>query len=176
MDVQREFAGAERMFRLRLGEIMDIEEACGKLGLGAIYLRLCRHEWSIREVRHILRIALAGGGLPAAEATRLVDERLDAGQLVKLHGLALDLLISVMESVEPEEAAPKGDPGRTMDVGEIFAGFARMGIPPEEVRAIRYADFVLMARAMGGPDVKPPSEDEFKAMLARYEERYVAKH
>ena len=176
MDIRREFAGAERVFRLRLGEIMDIEEACGKRGLGAIYLRLCRHDWSIVELRHVLRIPLAAGGLEAGEANRLVDERISGGQLVKLHGLALDLLISVMESVEPEEDAPKGDPGRTMDAGQIFAGFARMGISPEEVRAIRYADFVLMARAMGGPDVKPPTEAEFNAMLARYEERYGAKH
>ena len=32
-----------------------------------------------------------------------------------------------------------------------------------------YADFVNMARAMGGKDVQPPSEDEFLDMLARVE-------
>ena len=176
MDIRREFAGVERVFRLRLGEIMDIEEACGKSGLGAIYLRLCKHEWSIRDLRHILRLSLTGGGMDSGEATRLVDERIGAGQLVQLHALALDLLVSVMETVTPEDGAPKGDPDRPIDAGEIFAGFARMGVPPEQVRAIRFDDFVLMVRAMGGKDAKPPTEDEFKGMLARYEERYGAKH
>lgn len=173
MEMVREFAGVERVFRLRLGDILDLEEAC-KRGLGAIYLRLTRHDYSVRDVQQVLRLALRGGGMDGPEATRLVNERIDAGQFVDLHALAIDVLLTLMQGIPPDETAPDGDPEVPNDTGEIFATFARMGIPPSEVRAMAYGDFVLMVRAMSGGRVQPPSEDEFKAMLARYEERYGA--
>lgn len=176
MELVREFAGAERRFRLRLGDILDLERACDQTGLGAIYKRLAMHDWSVIHVRHVLRYALRGGGMEMQDATRIVDERIDVGQLVQLHGLAIEVLVSLMEGIEPDETKPSGDPAVPMDAGEIFAAFARLGIAPRDVRGISYSDFVLMARAMSGDTLQPPSEDEFRAMLDRYEERYGERH
>jgi len=136
--VALEFAGEVREASLAFGDLLDIEEACGKVGIGAIYLRLSRHEYHVRHVREVLAFALRGADL-------------------SLH-----------------EAAGEGDPAQPMDAGGIFAAFGQIGIPPAQVREMRYADFVAMARAMGGDRVKPPSEDEFHDMVRRYEARQKA--
>jgi hypothetical protein len=168
--VTLDFAGEPRVFHLRLGEILDVEEACGKVGIGAIYLRLARHEWKIRDIREVLTHALrGGGGMSLADARVLVDERINAGGASDLHALAIDVMLGFMSGVEPDRTQPAGDPEVPMDFGEIFAAFAQMGIAPEQVRKMRYADFCAMARAMGKGRVQPPSEDEFRDMVARYE-------
>lgn len=170
--VTLDFAGQARMFHLRLGEILDLEQACGQTGIGAIYRRLGQQDWKIRDVREVLAYALRGGGMPLDEARRLIDERIEVGRILDLYSLALEVMITLMAGVEPDPKEAAGDPTRCVDSGAIFASFAQMGIAPETVRAMRYDDFVLMARAMSGDRVKPPSEDEFRDMVARYEARH----
>lgn len=170
-DVVADFAGEERVFDLRLGEILDIEAECG-LGIGAIYIRLAKQEWRMKEVRSILAHGLRGGGSTLHEAKKLIDERIDAGRWLDLYELALDVLIKHMAGIEAGESEPEGDPERRIDAGEVLAAFARMGIDPARVREIAYDDFVHLARAMGGDDVKPPSREEFRDMVRRYEERH----
>jgi hypothetical protein len=167
--VTLDFAGEPRVFHLRLGEILDVEEACGKVGIGAIYLRLARHEWKVRDVREVLCHGLRGGGMTLADARVLVDERISTGGLSALHALAIDVLLAIMSGIEPDRTQPAGDPETPMDFGEVFAAFAQMGIGPEQVREMRYGDFCAMARAMGKGRVQPPTEDEFRDMVARYE-------
>lgn len=167
-----DFAGEARVFHLRLGEVLDIEEACGKIGIGAIYLRLARHEWRVREVREVLAHALRGGGVQIAEARRLIDERMDAGGLADLHAMALEVLIALMSGVEADRTQPEGDPETPMSVGEIFAGFIQQGVVPDQVRAMRYDDFCAMVRVMGKGRVQPPTEEEFRDMVRRYEDMH----
>lgn len=170
-----DFAGAERHFRLGFGEILDLEEACGKVGFGAIFVRLSTHAYHAGDVRHVLRYGLRGGGTPLAEATRLVDERMPVAGLTYLHGIAIEVMLSVLEGVPENSDGPAevNDPEKPMDAGAIFAGFAQMGIPPEQVRAMRWSDFVAMMRAMGGKQVSAPTEEEFKDMIARFGETHV---
>lgn len=169
-----EFAGEVREASLAFGDLLDIEEACGKVGIGAIYLRLSRHEYHVRHVREVLAFALRGADLSLHEARRLVDERLEVDGLVRLHAMAIDVLVALMSGIEPDEGGGEGDPAQPMDAGGIFAAFGQIGISPSQVREMRYADFVAMARAMGGDQVKPPTEDEFHDMVRRYEARQKA--
>lgn len=170
--VTRDFAGAERKFHLRLGSILDLEEACGRVGFGGIFKRLSTHEYFVSDIRHVLRLGLIGGGMDASEAKRLIDARIDIGGLAEMHGLAIDVVLSVTDDIPPDATQPAGDPERPIDIGKIFAAFAQMGVPPQDVREMAYSDYVVMARAMAGDSVQPPGEDEFAAMLARSAERY----
>lgn len=88
-----DFAGEERIFRLRLGEIRRIEDKC-QAGVGEVLRRLCRAvmlldqlggieavsaglEIRADDVRETLLQGLTGGGMPAPEAARLVRREID---------------------------------------------------------------------------------------------------
>lgn len=162
-----DWAGALRRFYLPLGKIIDIEEACGKVGIGAIYLRIARHEYFANDVRSVIKYGLIGGGLSPLEAEALLRDRFDVTPLVESAELALSILVDRMSGIEKDETKSGGDPAKPYDVGAIFASFAKAGIPPESLRQMDYAAFVAMCRALGGDSVQPPSEQEFKDMLAR---------
>ena len=164
-----EWAGAQRPFRLRFGDVLDLEEACGKVGIGALYLRMGSHQYFAKDVFETIRLGLIGGGMPPSEARSLVQERFEHVPMADSLNLAMSILVNMMAGIEPDEAKAKGDPAEPHDTGAILASFVKIGIPPESIRAMSYADFVNMARAMGGKDVQPPSEDEFLDMVAKLE-------
>lgn len=168
--ILREWAGTPRPFALKFGQQMDLEEACGKVGFGAIYLRIGAHQYFSNDVYHIIRLGLIGGGMSAVEAERLTKDRFD---LVPMSGrveLALDILLSVMEGISPTDDVDTGDPAKPMDTGAIFASLINVGMSPDQVRSMRYADFVNMTRSMSGKGPAAPSEDEFAEMLQRFGE------
>lgn len=162
-----EWAGAERRFALSYGGILDLEEACGKVGIGEIYLRLAQHRYFAKDVYHTIRLALMGGGMVSTEAKRLVDDRFGTTPLAQMVNVALEILLSVMEGIQPDETQKPGDPSKPYDAGAIFAAFAKMGVSPQSIREMAYADFVNMCRAFGGDRVQPPTEDEFEDMLRK---------
>lgn len=164
-----EWAGAERPFRLRFGDVLDLEEACGKIGVGAIYLRMGRHQYFAKDVFETIRLGLVGGGMAPTEARRLMQDRFDHVPMADSLNLAMAILVHLMAGIDPDDTRPAGDPEEPHDTGGILASFVKVGISPESIRAMSYADFVSMARAMGGKDVQPPSEDEFLDMVAKLE-------
>ena len=168
----REYAGEMRRFALRTGDVFDIEEACGKVGIGAIFRRLGSHEYFLRDILNVIKFGLIGGGMPRDEAARMTRERIDAGNLVEQHALALDIMLAQMESVKPGDDAKSGDGDSPYDVGAILRSFLQAGISPGAVRDMRYSDFVNILLATSGKEdgVEPPSEEEFLAMLKRLEE------
>lgn len=176
MELIREFAGRERRFVLRLGDIMDIEQACGdgkdSAPVGVIFQRLSTGRFSVKDVVHTLRFALVGGGMEPIKALSLVRDRVEGGSgLLRDGEIALQLLMMVMAGVEDagpsDNAEPK--PLRLSDLSLICQTF---GMTPEDLRATRYADFVNLIRgfnAAGKGRIEPISEDEFAELLAKYE-------
>lgn len=162
-----EWAGAERRLALTFGGLLDIEEACGKIGIGELYMRLGRHHYKAQDVYQIIRHGLIGGGMTSTEAKRLLDERFDVVPFVQHVEVALEILIAVMAGIEETDAKSDGDPAKPYDVGAIMAAFVKMGVAPDAIRSMQYRDFVHMCRAFGGDNVRAPSEEEFEEMVAR---------
>ncbi|MFQ6553394.1 gene transfer agent family protein [Aestuariibius insulae] len=171
-ETRLEWAGAERTFALPLGCILDLEEACGKVGFGEIYLRMGSHRYFARDVYHTIHQGLIGGGIAASEAKRLLDERFDLTPIGVHVQIALEILITAMSGVEAksEGSGEEGTP-EPLDKGKIFAALIKIGLTPDQVRAMRYDDYVALCRAAGGAKVEPPSEEAYEAMLAAHEER-----
>lgn len=170
MIVTRDFAGADRDFRLGYGEIMDVEEACGGVGIGAIYKRLAAFDWRIGDVFHVLKRGLVGGGMRAAEADRLVRERIEAGRLGELVTLAFDVLIETVDGAPKGPATGSGDVETPIDRGLVYKSFAEVGIAPQEVDAMEFAKVLHLYRAMAkGDKAQPLDPEEFKEMRARVE-------
>lgn len=92
-EVSADFAGEERAFRIRLGEIRRIEQKCGT-GIGEVLRRLSRAvlvtsrlsgieaiaaglEIHADDVREVIMQGLTGGGMTSADATTLARREID---------------------------------------------------------------------------------------------------
>jgi len=71
-----DFGGAERQFRLALGELEELQELADA-GPALILKRLSGDEWRTRDVRETLRLGLIGGGMAARKANDLVKRYVD---------------------------------------------------------------------------------------------------
>ena len=69
--IERPFAGRNRRFQLRYGEIEALERTCGA-GIGEIMLRLGTHRFRAADVWETLRLGLEGAGTPEMDATAIV--------------------------------------------------------------------------------------------------------
>lgn len=127
-EVAADFAGEERAFRIRLGEIRRIEAKCGT-GIGEVLRRLSRCVYATAriggiealasgveihadDVRETLYQGLVGGGMASAVATKLVmmelDERGVRG-LLDNAGTALAVLWGSQETPPGEPMAGTGE-------------------------------------------------------------------
>ena len=104
--IRRHFAGLERPFDLRIGEITALERICD-CGIFGIVQRIVRHEAKAADIRDTVRLGLMGGGLPEPEASALVRDNIDGYPLAHQLPLAADILMSVVNGLPPvEEDAP----------------------------------------------------------------------
>lgn len=168
-----ELAGAERSLRLRLGEFLNIEDQL-KIGMGAVYQRFGLTTYFASDVRVVLEQALIGGGMSAAEAKKLILRELDLRPLGALAAIATDVIIQAMTGIQSDELSEPSDPDVPIDKGQIFHSFIQLGVTPQMVREMAYADFVAIMRKAGGKDVQPPSEGEFEEMRKAWEARQEA--
>lgn len=85
--------------------------------------------------------------------------------------IAADILISLMVGVEEAGGGDSSDPApiKFSEVSQICREFH---MSPQDLRDLSYADFINLVRgfnAASGNKFAPPSEDEFAAILAKYE-------
>jgi hypothetical protein len=116
-----DFAGEERVFRIRLGEIRRIEDKC-KAGIGEVVRRLARAVYvldkfggiealaagvEIRadDVCEVIYQGLLGGGMASAEATKLRRREIDDRGL---RGL-LDNAPTALEALWGSQQVPEDD-------------------------------------------------------------------
>ena len=163
--VFREWGGVEQAFALDLGRIRELEDACGKTGVGAIFLRLGRHEHTVDDIYHTLRLGLIGGGMSQIEARRVMTRHFDTTPYELSASVALDVLTALYAGIDAVEGET-GDPAEPLPFGEIGANFLKAGVSPDILNRMDYADFVQIMRALRD-DVQPPSEDEYIQMLER---------
>lgn len=170
MILERDFAGAERRFRLGYGEICDIEDGLGKVAIATVYKRMGTFDWSIRDVYHVLKRALVGGGMSLTEADRLVKQQIDDGRLGELMALAYDILLEAVEGAPEGKGGGSGAEPTPFDRGMVYKSFAEVGIPPQDVDAMDFGKALALFEAMRRDGrVGPPTPDEFAEMRARYE-------
>lgn len=101
--ILRPFAGREREFCLRIGEIGELERICGA-GIGAIMLRLASHQFYSADIWETIRLGLEGGGLLEIEASALVT-RYREQPLAPYLGLAAEIVQAAVSGADPEAAA-----------------------------------------------------------------------
>lgn len=162
------FAGKERTFHLRLGEYADIQTVTG-VGIGVVYKRLASLEFYIKDVEQVLISGLVGGGMPVSDANRIVREQLDYRPLMEMSALASDVMIAAMNGIEPDDLNDDPNSDGKIDIHKTFHSFLQLGLAPQQVREMEYADYVGLLRVAGGKDVQPPTEAEFEEMVRNWE-------
>ncbi|QEW26738.1 gene transfer agent family protein [Roseovarius indicus] len=177
-DVILEWAGKDRLFRLDFGGVLDLEEACGKDPIGAIFLRISSGKFYASDIWHTIRLALIGGGENKVEAKRLMENHFDRTPYTENASIAGEILIALMMGIEDGGAngeATEPEPIRFSEVSQICRTF---NMSPHDLRALTYADFVNLVRGFNssqGPKLEPPSEEEFEEILAKYEPEALQK-
>ena len=175
MELIREWAGRERVFALRFGDVLDLEQACGDgktpAAVGSLFQDIGMGRFSAKAVFHTIRLALIGGGLERLRADQLMRDHFDKRPYLENSALALEILMALMSGVEPTEDKPEGEaqPLKFSEVSQICQVFH---LSPNELRAMRYADFVNLLRgfnAGGKKKVDFLTDEEFADILARYE-------
>lgn len=174
-EVIRYWAGRERTFRLSLGEIMDLEEALSKQAIGVTFQKLASGQFSVMDVHETVRIGLIGGGESVIEAKRLMGSHFEGQPLTESAGIALDILIGVMTGVEQSDNAEKIEEPQPLKFSEVSQICRVFHMSPQDVRGMRYADYVNMMRGFNASQPDQPiehiSEGEFLDILERFEPR-----
>lgn len=181
MELIREWAGRERFFALRFGDVLDLEQACGtgkeRAAIGAIFMSVGTGRFGAGEVYHTIRLALIGGGLERLKADQLMREHFDKGPYVAHASLAMDILTALMAGIEPSEGEGGGDP-QPLKFSEVSQICQTFHMSPNDLRAMRYDDFVNMIRGFNAGSkrkVEFLSDEEFADILARYEPEALQK-
>lgn len=180
--IRIEYGGELRDCKLALGEVVDLERACGKIGIGDIFQRMTLQQYKALEVYHTIRLALVGGGMPDPEARELVQEQFDLKPLSvnveTAYRILLDLIAGQGEGDRDDDSdEPNGDPARPIDFDGILLSLVKLGLSPKDVRSIEFEDFLGLMRASGRSAAADAiTEDEFEAMKARYEEQHGARY
>jgi len=170
MDVVLEWAGKERLFRLKFGDVMDLEQACGE-AIGTIFASVSGGSFKVGYVYHTLRLALISGGLSVMDTKRLVSNQFDAHPYMTHASVAGEILANLMVGIEPSEKESSGEPEPIVfsDVSQICRAF---NMSPLDLREMRYSDFANMVRGFNaGSEAKADhiTEEEFMDILNRYE-------
>jgi hypothetical protein len=132
-ETREDFAGEERQFRIRLGEIGRIEAKCDT-GIGEVCRRLARATLVIHrlggnlvealshgvelyssDVREPLYQGLIGAGMASHEATKLLRTEIDDRGMLGLldnAGVALAVIIAVQKTPEPKPGETGAKPKR----------------------------------------------------------------
>jgi hypothetical protein len=175
MEIVREWAGRERLFRLTFGSVLDLEQAIGE-GVGHVFMRLSGGRFHAADIYHVLRLGLIGGGMGILDAKRLLDNHFDnrPGGYMENASVAGEIIAALMvgiEDVAPTERSDVPSPHKFSQVSQICAVF---NMSPADLRAMRYADFVNMvkgynAASEGKRQAPHLTEDEFQAILDKYE-------
>lgn len=102
------FAGQRRRFRLRLGEMGELERLCGA-GIGEIMVRLAAHRFRAADIRETIRLGLEGGGTSEPEATALVMRHVDEAPLAEHMQLAGDILSAAVAGIPDDAGKAAGE-------------------------------------------------------------------
>lgn len=100
--LRRAFGGRDCSFKLRWGEIEQLEQACGA-GIGAIWQRVATLQFRAADIRETVRLGLQGAGLAEPMATAAVKLVFEEGPLLPHVQLAADILGAALEGAEPEK-------------------------------------------------------------------------
>lgn len=121
-EITLRFPDEERLYKLPIGRLRELQEKtdCGPMELLA---RLQAGTWRIDDVRETIRLGMIGGGLPAPEASKLIERYVDDQPLSLAAPYAQAVLYAAVIGAEdePPGEAEAGEETATLSREESFA-------------------------------------------------------
>jgi hypothetical protein len=109
----------ERTFRLRLGELRELQEKCGNRGPMTIVNALTMGTWLVDDIVQPIRLGLIGAGMSQADAAKLVQTHLGDGRLKEGIFVAQAIVMRAITGPPDEKLdPPKGKGGKETDGGK----------------------------------------------------------
>lgn len=104
----------ERTFRLRIGELRELQEKCGNRGPMTIAQALTMGTWLVDDIIQPIRLGLIGAGMSQADAAKLVNTHLADGRLKEGIIIAQAIIYRAITGPPDEKLEPpKGKAGET---------------------------------------------------------------
>lgn len=104
-EVRFYWGDAEQTFRLRIGELRQLQERCNA-GPPVISDRLRNDRWYVDDITETLRLGLIGAGMPLDEAGALIRRFVDPVPLAQNRLYAYAVLMAALVGA-PDEVLPK---------------------------------------------------------------------
>ena len=101
------FGDGEHKFRLAIGELRELQEACDA-GPPRLLSRLKDQDWRVDDVRQTIRIGLIGGGMKPEEASQLTVRYVDEVPDWTVNSLIASVVLSAALVGDAEETVGEG--------------------------------------------------------------------
>ena len=98
------FGDAEHVFALTDAMIIELERVT-ETGIGALYLRVTRANFTLADLGHVIRLGLIGGGLKPERAHALCAAYAADRPLEEIYPLALNILDARWSGTPKEDPA-----------------------------------------------------------------------
>lgn len=108
----------ERTFRLRLGELRELQEKCGNRGPMTIVNALTMGTWLVDDIVQPIRLGLIGGGMSQGDAAKLVQTHLGDGRLKEGIFVAQAIVMAAITGPPDEKLEPPKGKGGKEDPAE----------------------------------------------------------
>ncbi len=103
------FGDGVKIFRLGIGQLEELQEACDA-GPEELFYRILGGTWRVKDIREPIRIGLIGGGTEPMKALSLVERYAGEGQLGGLKELVTCILGAGINGAPDEDKPPAGEP------------------------------------------------------------------
>lgn len=102
------WVGGEHDFRLRLGELRALQQRVNA-GPLEVYARISSGGWRVDDLLDVLRLGLAGGGMPSGEAADLINALADRHPLIEFALPAQEVIARALYDPSPAESREAED-------------------------------------------------------------------
>lgn len=92
-----------RTYRLRIGELRQLQEKCGNSGPQEILDRLSTGKWKVDDVIQTIRLGCVGAGMTQADALKFQETHVHDGNLAEALLPAMAILSAVIVGAPDEE-------------------------------------------------------------------------
>lgn len=126
--IELDWPDEPRTFRLRIGELRELQEKCGNRGPLTIFSALMSGQWLVDDVVQPIRLGLIGAGMSKEAALQLVNKHCTDGHLRDCVTIAQAIVLRAVTGPadEPLEAPPgKGGSGKDQTTTRTGSSSAR---------------------------------------------------
>jgi hypothetical protein len=121
------FDGRRTLFKLAWRELMKIQEACDA-GPYVVLDRLLSGRWRLQDISEVIKWGLIGGGMPQADALKLVESEVEGRRPIENLIIAQTILGAGLVGAPEEDVGKKSEAANQEET--FLSPTESSGLPP----------------------------------------------